>query len=74
VFLSTRVVVMSPRPGRIAGIVPIDLPQPRTQETREVPRFAELVTHVRRLLRSRGIAEAEEEEPEASLYIAEEGP
>ena len=31
VFLSTRVVVMSPRPGRIAGIVDIDLPQPRTR-------------------------------------------
>ena len=29
VFLSTRVVVMSPRPGRIAGIVDVDLPQPR---------------------------------------------
>ena len=29
VFLSTRVVVMSPRPGRITGIVDIDLPQPR---------------------------------------------
>jgi ABC-type nitrate/sulfonate/bicarbonate transport system ATPase subunit len=65
---------MSPRPGRIAGIVPIDLPQPRTQETREDPRFAELVTRVRRLLRSRGIAEAEEEAPEEPLYLAEEGP
>ena len=29
VFLSTRVVVMSPRPGRIGGVVPIDLEQPR---------------------------------------------
>jgi NitT/TauT family transport system ATP-binding protein len=54
VFLSTRVVVMSPRPGRIAGIVPIDLPYPRTVETREEPRFFELVTEVRELLRKRG--------------------
>lgn len=50
VFLSTRVVVMSPRPGRIAGIVPIDLPQPRGVATREDPRFFELVTEVREAL------------------------
>ena len=54
VFLSTRVVVMSPRPGRVAGVVPIDLPFPRTVETREAPRFFELVTQVRELLRKRG--------------------
>ena len=50
VFLSTRVVVMSPRPGRIAEIVPIDLAQPRTGDTREDPRFFELVTQVREAL------------------------
>jgi NitT/TauT family transport system ATP-binding protein len=54
VFLSNRVVVMSPRPGRIAGTVDIDLPYPRTVETREAPRFFELVTEVRELLRRRG--------------------
>jgi NitT/TauT family transport system ATP-binding protein len=54
VFLSSRVVVMSPRPGRIAGAVPIDLPYPRTVETREAPRYFELVTQVRELLRRRG--------------------
>jgi NitT/TauT family transport system ATP-binding protein len=54
VFLSTRVVVMSPRPGRIAGIVDVDLPHPRTVDTREEPRFFELVTEVRELLRKRG--------------------
>ena len=54
VFLSTRVVVMSPRPGRIAGVVAIDMPFPRTVETREDPRFFELVTEVRELLRKRG--------------------
>ena len=62
VFLSTRVVVMSPRPGRIAGIVPIDLPQPRTVETREDPRYFELVTEVRELLRAGGGVDVVEEE------------
>jgi NitT/TauT family transport system ATP-binding protein len=50
VFLSTRVVVMSPRPGRITEIIPIDLPQPRTNAVREDPRFFELVTRVREAL------------------------
>jgi NitT/TauT family transport system ATP-binding protein len=54
VFLSSRVVVMSPRPGRIAGTVNVDLPYPRTVEKREAPRFFELVTQVRELLRQRG--------------------
>jgi NitT/TauT family transport system ATP-binding protein len=54
VFLSTRVVVMSPRPGRIAGIVEVDLPHPRTIATREEPRFFELVTDVREKLAGRG--------------------
>jgi NitT/TauT family transport system ATP-binding protein len=53
VFLSTRVVVMSARPGRIAGIVDIDLQQPRTAETREDPHFFELVTEVRETLAGR---------------------
>ncbi|TMK34092.1 MAG: ABC transporter ATP-binding protein [Actinobacteria bacterium] len=50
VFLSTRVVVMSARPGRITSVIPIDLPQPRTASTREEPRFFELVTQVREAL------------------------
>ena len=54
VFLSTRVVVMSPRPGRIAEILEIDLPQPRTAETREDPRFFELVTKLRESLHRGG--------------------
>jgi NitT/TauT family transport system ATP-binding protein len=52
VFLSTRVVVMSPRPGRIADVIDIDLPQPRDEETRETERYYELVTHVRESLRA----------------------
>ena len=54
VFLSTRVAVMSARPGRITEIVEIDLPQPRTFETREDARFFELVTQVREALHGGG--------------------
>jgi NitT/TauT family transport system ATP-binding protein len=53
VFLSSRVVVMSPRPGRITRVVEVDLPQPRTDETRETERYFELVTEVREALRGR---------------------
>lgn len=51
VFLSTRVVVMSARPGRLTHIIDIDLPQPRGFETREHPRFFEKITEVREALR-----------------------
>lgn len=50
VFLSTRVVVMSPRPGRIADVVPVDLAQPRAFETREQQQFFDLLTSVRESL------------------------
>jgi NitT/TauT family transport system ATP-binding protein len=69
VFLSTRVVVMSARPGRVIGIVEIDVPQPRTMDTREEPRFFELVTEVRERLRKGGVAEAQ---VEAELLLVEE--
>jgi NitT/TauT family transport system ATP-binding protein len=62
VFLSTRVVVMSPRPGQIAGIVDVDLPRPRTARTREEPRFFELVTAVRERLAGTGAEAAVAEE------------
>jgi NitT/TauT family transport system ATP-binding protein len=52
VFLSTRVVVMSARPGRITNIVDIDLPRERNVDTRELPRYFELVTQVRESLRA----------------------
>jgi NitT/TauT family transport system ATP-binding protein len=74
VFLSTRIVVMSPRPGRITGVVDVDLPQPRSFATREEPRFAELIRDVRRLLRQGGGFEAEEDDHlEERLIAAEEG-
>jgi NitT/TauT family transport system ATP-binding protein len=53
VFLSSRVVVMSPRPGRITQVIDIDLPRPRNEQTRESERYFELVTSVREALHQR---------------------
>jgi NitT/TauT family transport system ATP-binding protein len=39
IFMSNRVLVLSPRPGRIKKIVPIDLPAERNAETRKSPKF-----------------------------------
>ena len=63
VFLSTRVVVMSARPGRVAGLVDVDLPQPRASATREEPSFFELVTRVREQLAAAGAPLGETQEP-----------
>ena len=52
VFLSTRVVIMSSRPGTITEVVDIDLPEPRSYETREDRRFFDLLTKVREGLRA----------------------
>ena len=52
VFLSTRIVVMSARPGRITKLIDIDLPQPRTVDSRESSRFFALATEVREALRT----------------------
>ena len=51
VFLSTRVVVMSPRPGRVSSVIDIDLDRDRSVETREMSRYFQLVTQVREALR-----------------------
>ncbi|WP_244834098.1 ABC transporter ATP-binding protein [Clostridium sp. BJN0001] len=47
VFLSDRICVLSPHPGRLTAIVDIDLPRPRTIEMKETLHFNELVKKVR---------------------------
>jgi NitT/TauT family transport system ATP-binding protein len=54
VFLSDRVVVMSPRPGRITDIVEVGLGDERNVDTREDPLFFKTVTEVREALRGIG--------------------
>ena len=51
VYLSDRVVVMSPRPGRISAVLPIALPQ-RSEDTRQDAAFYAAVTAVREALRA----------------------
>jgi NitT/TauT family transport system ATP-binding protein len=51
VFLSTRVLVMSPRPGRIVGDFAVPFPYPRSSDVRYEPAFAELAGEVSLALR-----------------------
>jgi NitT/TauT family transport system ATP-binding protein len=51
VFLSTRVVILAAHPGRVAHEIKVDLPWPRTAETRESKAFEEQVAQTSRMLR-----------------------
>jgi NitT/TauT family transport system ATP-binding protein len=52
VFLSTKIVVMSPRPGRIIDVIDSNLPRDRSLEIRESPEFAAIAHRVREGLRA----------------------
>ena len=54
IFLSDRVIAMTPRPGRIADIVTIDLPRPRELAIINTDRFGRYVAHLRPLLEAQG--------------------
>jgi NitT/TauT family transport system ATP-binding protein len=54
VFLADRVIVMSPRPGRIVEIIDVDLPRPRSLELINSTHFGEYVLAIRKHFRSQG--------------------
>ncbi|MGH2416805.1 MAG: ATP-binding cassette domain-containing protein, partial [Candidatus Limnocylindria bacterium] len=70
VALGDRVVVMTPRPGRVARVVEVDLPRPRPAELLGDPRAAELAAEVREALAS---AHAVELRPWAQAEAPSEG-
>jgi NitT/TauT family transport system ATP-binding protein len=55
VFLSNRVVVMSPRPGRIEEVVAVELPRERHFAIRDEPEFARHTRHIRQLFERMGV-------------------
>lgn len=59
VFLSDRIAIMSPRPGRLHSIVDVDLPRPRTEDTRSQARFRELSSQVWDQLRTMIVRDAD---------------
>lgn len=50
ILLGDRVIVMTPRPGKLAEIVKIDLPRPRSTAIRDEPKFISYVRHIRQRL------------------------
>lgn len=55
ILLAQRVLVMTPRPGRVAEVIDVDLPFPRTRATTASARFLELTAHVRKLFEQHGV-------------------
>ena len=55
VFLSDRVVVMSPRPGRVRDVLAIELPRPRHMSVRESPEFVTYARRIRELFEEMGV-------------------
>ena len=52
VFLSTRVIVMSPRPGQVMDVIPCNFSKDRTLDIRETPEFLEIAHRVREGLKA----------------------
>ena len=54
VFLGDRILVMTPRPGRLAEVIAVDIPRPRTLDMMATPRFGEITLEIRALFQQKG--------------------
>jgi NitT/TauT family transport system ATP-binding protein len=54
VFLGDQILVMTPRPGRLARIIPVDLPRPRPLDVMATPEFGAITKDIRGMLQQKG--------------------
>lgn len=66
VFLSDRIVVMTPRPGTVDRVIDIDLPRPRTMAMRDTPQFARYTRQILDLFVARGVLKEHSSKEHAS--------
>jgi NitT/TauT family transport system ATP-binding protein len=69
IFLADRVVVLTPRPGRLAHIFPIDLPRPRTVEQTFSPEFIKIVLQVKQTITEGGYRGNDEHDGQIGLEL-----
>ena len=73
VFLADRIVVMTPRPGKVARIIEIDLPRPRHLSMRETPEFGHFTREIRAMFEDWGVIR-EHKSDGATTPAAAQGP
>ena len=54
VFLGDRILVMTPRPGKLAEVIPVEIPRPRTLDVMATPRFGEITHEILALFAQKG--------------------
>jgi NitT/TauT family transport system ATP-binding protein len=69
IFLADRVVVLTPRPGKLAHIFPINLPRPRSVEQTFSPEFLKIVLEIKQTIITGAYAPRADDAPAVGLEL-----